>query len=198
MSHNPSTADLVTRAATGDKGAWDALVDWYAPLVWSICRSHRLGAADTARVGQAVWLQLLSQLGTVRDPAALTDWLAATTTRECGRARDAGSIADEDAGPARQDLRAAERDAVLREALSRLPPCCQRLITMLTEDPPVPYAQISATLGLAVDRIEPTRGRCLDQLRRDPAVAALTLLPRQTTSRDRHPHDKEDRSMTTY
>jgi hypothetical protein len=67
---------------------------------------------------------------------------------------------------------------------------------MLTEHPPVPYAQISATLGLAVDSIEITRGRCLDQLRRDPAIAALTLLPQQTTSRARHPHNEDDQSMT--
>jgi DNA-directed RNA polymerase specialized sigma subunit len=34
--------DLVTRARTGDKRAWDALVERYAPLIWSICRRYRL------------------------------------------------------------------------------------------------------------------------------------------------------------
>ena len=32
---------LVTRAASGDKQAWDALVERYAPLIWSICRRYR-------------------------------------------------------------------------------------------------------------------------------------------------------------
>src|SRR6266446_3104420 len=82
---DPSVRDLVIRARGGDKQAWDALVERYAPLVWSICRRHRLGLADAEDVGQSVWLQLVSHLDTVRDPAALPGWLATTTRRECGR-----------------------------------------------------------------------------------------------------------------
>jgi DNA-directed RNA polymerase specialized sigma24 family protein len=37
----------------------------------------------------------------------------------------------------------------------------------------VPYAQISARLGIPVGSIGPTRRRCLDKLRRHPAIAAL-------------------------
>jgi hypothetical protein len=37
----------------------------------------------------------------------------------------------------------------------------------------VPYAQISARLGIPVGSIGPNRGRCLDKLRRHPAIAAL-------------------------
>jgi DNA-directed RNA polymerase specialized sigma24 family protein len=54
-----------------------------------------------------------------------------------------------------------------------LPPCCQGLIALLTEDPPLSYAEISARLGIPVGSIGPTRRRCLDKLRRDPAIAAL-------------------------
>ena len=54
-----------------------------------------------------------------------------------------------------------------------LPPCDQQLIALLIEDPPVPYAEISARLGIPVGSIGPTRGRCLDRLRRYPAIAAL-------------------------
>jgi DNA-directed RNA polymerase specialized sigma24 family protein len=113
-------------------------------------------------------------------------WLATTTRRECGRilhkARrspavgyvlDAESIPDEQTGMAEDELLVAERHAALCEALTRLPSCCQRLIAMLIEDPAVPYAQISARLGIAVGSIGPSRGRCLDKLRRDPAIAAL-------------------------
>jgi len=85
MHNDLSAADLVTRARNGDKQAWDALVDRYAPLVWSICHRHRLSRADADDVGQSVWLQLVEHLGTVRDPAALPGWLATTTRRECGR-----------------------------------------------------------------------------------------------------------------
>ena len=54
--------DLVTRAGNGDKQAWDALVERYATLIWSICRRHRLSGADAEDVGQIVWLQLVDQL----------------------------------------------------------------------------------------------------------------------------------------
>ena len=80
-----SVTGLVTRARNGDQQAWDALVDRYAPLIWSICRRHRLGGADAGDVGQSVWLQLVDQLDRIRDPAALPGWLATTTRRECVR-----------------------------------------------------------------------------------------------------------------
>jgi hypothetical protein len=44
---------------------------------------------------------------------------------------------------------------------------------MLLEDPPVPYAEISARLGIPVGSIGPSRSRCVEKLRRDPAIAAL-------------------------
>jgi len=186
MHNDLSAADLVTRARNGDKQAWDALVDRYAPLVWSICHRHRLSRADADDVGQSVWLKLVEHLGTVRDPAALPGWLATTTRRECGRvlraakgpqgakyALDAETIPDEQTRTAEQELLAAERHAMLREAVTRLPSCCQQLIALLIEDPPVPDAQISAKLGIPVGRIGPNRRLCLEKLRRDPAIAAL-------------------------
>src|SRR5215472_10808217 len=85
MRDDPSVTDLVTRARTGDKQAWDALVERYVPLVWSICRHYRLSPADAQDTGQNVWLQLVEQLDNLRDPAALPGWLATTTRHECGR-----------------------------------------------------------------------------------------------------------------
>jgi len=75
-------SDLVARARNGDKQAWDALVERYAPLIWSICRRHRLGRADADDIGQSVWLRLVDQLDRVREPAALPGWIATTTRRE--------------------------------------------------------------------------------------------------------------------
>ena len=107
----------------------------YAPLIWSICRRHRLEAADAADAAQNVWLKLTDQLDNIRDPAALPGWLATTTRRECGRilrtarrpcdagyALAAGTIPDDGAQAAEQDLLAAERHAALREAFGQLPP----------------------------------------------------------------------------
>ena len=82
---DPVVIDLVTRARHGDKRAWDVLIIRYAPLVWSICRRHRLGDADAQDVGQCGWLRLVDQLDRIRDPAALPGWLATVTRRECLR-----------------------------------------------------------------------------------------------------------------
>jgi RNA polymerase sigma factor (sigma-70 family) len=162
------------------------LVEQYAPLIWSICRSHRLGVADAEDVGQSVWLYLVEHLDKIRDPAALPGWLATATRREClrvlraargplaaGYALDAETLADEQAGTVEHELLAAERNAALREALQALPPGGQRLVLLLMEDPPVPYAEISARLGIPAGSIGPTRRRCLDKLRGHPAIAAL-------------------------
>jgi RNA polymerase sigma factor (sigma-70 family) len=178
--------DLVTRARNGDRQAWDALVERYAPLVWSICRRHRLGAAEAGDVGQTVWLRLVDELATVRDQAMLPGWLATATLRECGRVLraagwqqaaeymlDAADIPGGSAGLVEHELRRADRSAALREAFMHLPPGSRQLIALLIEDPPVPDAEISARLGIPAGRIGRDRARCLEQLRRYPAVAAL-------------------------
>ena len=137
-------------------------------------------------MAQSVWLHLVNHLGKIREPAALAGWLATTTRRECGRlvraahgphatvyALDAETMADEQSDAAEQEVLAAERHAALREAYTHLPTECQRLVAMLTSDPPLPYAEISARLAMPVGSIGPTRSRCLDRMRRYPAIAAL-------------------------
>jgi DNA-directed RNA polymerase specialized sigma24 family protein len=74
--------DLVTCARKGDKQAWDALVERHSPLIWSICRRHRLRDADAEDVGQSVWLHLVDQLDKIRDPATLPGWLFPVTQDE--------------------------------------------------------------------------------------------------------------------
>ena len=183
---DPTVSDLVARAKNGERQAWDALVERFAPLIWSICRRHRLGRADTDDVGQSVWLRLVDQLDRVRDPAALPGWLATTARRECLRvlgamqgprgtmyALDMESLPDDRAGRADQGLLEAERHAALREAFGQLPPSGQQLMALLIADPPLPYADISAKLGIPVGSIGPNRSRYLDKMRRHPAIAAL-------------------------
>ena len=185
MRDNLPVTDLVTCARNSEKQAWDAIVERYAPLIWSICRRHGLGRADTEDVGQTVWLHLVGHLGNLREPAALPGWLATTARREClrvlragrplaaGCVLDAETLPDDQAEMAEQELLAAERQAVLRKAFLDLPACGQRLIALLLEDPPVPYAEIRVRLGIPIGSIGPNRRRYLDEMRRHPAIAAL-------------------------
>ena len=183
----PPVTDLVTRARHGDKQAWDAIVERYAPLIWSICRQYRLDDADAQDVGQMVWLHLVDHLDDLRDPAALPGWLATTTRRQCFRLRqassrfkqvtgplvDADNMADTGAVEAEHELLLAERHAALREAMADLPPGYRELMALLTAEPPVSYAEISAKLDIPIGSIGPSRSRCLARLRRHPAIAAL-------------------------
>ena len=178
---------MVIRARDGDGRAWAALVERYAPLVWSLCRRYRLDTTDTADVGQNVWLLLVNQLGKIRDPAALPGWLATTTRRECTRVLNGAQLPqaamhgpDGKAETIEQGLLAAERHAALREAFMHLSPRDQQLIALLIEDPPVPYAEISTRLGMPVGSIGPNRRRCLGKLRHHPAIAALISTEAQT------------------
>jgi RNA polymerase sigma factor (sigma-70 family) len=186
MRDDPSVIALVDRASHGDQGAWDELVERYAPLVWSICLRYRLSRPDIDDVGQNVWLRLVEHIGGLREPAALPGWLATTTQREClrvlhaARLHDQAGLPPEDQMPSdpvapmiEQVILAAERDAALRAAFAELPRTCRDLLAMLISDPPAKYADISTALGMKVGSIGPIRARCLDRLRRSAHLVAV-------------------------
>jgi RNA polymerase sigma factor (sigma-70 family) len=184
MRDDPSVVALVARAVDGDKTAWENVVDRYAPLVWSICRRYELALSDAEDVAQSVWLRLVERLPLLREPAALPGWIVTTTSRECIRVLrlaqryETSETPTSDSVPDRslsvdEQILAHERGTALREAFGQLPPRCQLLLSLLMHDPPLPYEQISARMGIAIGSIGPSRGRCLDRLRQCPALAAL-------------------------
>jgi RNA polymerase sigma factor (sigma-70 family) len=182
---DPTVVALVTRAAAGDPGAWEEIVERYGPLVWSICTRFQLSSHDREDVAQNVWLLLVEQLGKLREPAALPGWLATTTQRECLRVVTAarkserlGTGLDDalqfvDNTIIDEEILMAERNAALRAAFAELPPKCQRLLAMLASDPPSSYAEISATLQVPMGSIGPQRARCLERLRKSSALAGF-------------------------
>src|SRR5690606_23769884 len=137
---------LVAAAAAGDQGAWDAIVNRYAGLVWAVARGLRLSAADAADVCQVTWLRLLENLNRIQDPGALGSWLATTARREAiGTLRrrrevpvaepDRGDVADEQQPPPWQAVLVRERDQELWQAFRRLSDRCQALLRLLVLDP---------------------------------------------------------------
>jgi RNA polymerase sigma factor (sigma-70 family) len=190
MHNDPTVVELVLRARAGDQSAWDGIVERFAPLVYAICRRYRLSAADADDVGQSLWLGLLEHLKSIREPAALPGWIATTTKRECLRVHDnkrrdlpidpmSGDnvrIADPNAAPVDEGLLIEERRAAVRSAFAQLRPQCRRLLALLVNDPPVPYARIAEILDVPIGSLGPTRARCLERLRRcEPLLAFLEL-----------------------
>jgi len=169
--------DTVQSAAAGDSGAWEELTRRFGGSIMAIARSCRLCEADAWEVQQTTWLRLVENIGRIQKPERVGAWIATTAHRECLRlirlrsrvsfdddaiARLADiSIPSADSGPI-----AAERAALVRKAFEKLPPKCQRLLAFLTGDEALPYKEISETLSMPIGSIGPTRGRCLEHLRR--------------------------------
>ena len=170
-------AQLVRLAASGDKAAWERLVDQFSRLIWAMTRDFKLCESDAADVVQATWLRLLENIHRIEYPERIGSWLATTARHECLRHVAAGKrvmlVQDHDAfsGSSGQQpavderLLADERAQAVRVALSQLPSRSQRLLELLMADPPVPYVEISDRLGLPIGSIGPTRSRCLERLR---------------------------------
>lgn len=188
--HGLSVADLVGLARSGDKAAWDELVERFAPLVWSVCLRFGLAREDMEEASQNVWLAMVEQLVNLREPAALPGWLATTTRREClrvatarrrrqihERQQDNDAFAINDRTDIEAQLLAEERDVALREAFGQLPPLCRELLELLVADPRLSYAEIGRRLTMPVGGIGPNRARCLERLRRCPALVQWLAAP---------------------
>lgn len=198
MSDDPTNADLVARAQTGDKLAWDKIVERYAPLVWTTCRRYGLLDSEAHSVGQNVWLRLVKHLPVLSEPATLPRWLATTAAQECRQVAQASAdpreraaddadrdfVVTREPGTAGPGLLLEERDAALHAAFTALPPPCQELLSMLLRDTPSSGAEISAELGIPIDDIGPARARCLDRLRHHPAIIALMVADPELTDGD--------------
>lgn len=176
MESMESAAQLVHAAAKGDQAAWDALVDRYTGLCWSIARSHRLSPADAADAVQTAWLRLVERLDTLRDPERVGAWLATTTRNECLRVirrssrqvptgEDAWLESSEPVDPPDLTVLASEEAVELWQAVDGLPDRCRQLLRVLMADPPPSYEDVSAALEMPVGSIGPTRARCLERLR---------------------------------
>jgi RNA polymerase sigma factor (sigma-70 family) len=170
------THELITRATQGDEEAWQELVHRHAPIVWSVTRAHRLRGADAADASQNTWTLLAEHLPRLRRPDRLAGWLATTARREClrillqGRRElplDEIDVRVEVEPPALTRV----RDQLLWQAFARLPTRCRQLLGLLAHAPELTYVQISRALGINLNSIGRTRGRCLEDLRRK-----LTLL----------------------
>ena len=164
-------------AAAGDSQAWDALMNRFVALLWSIAFRHGLGESDAADVVQNTWLRLFEHIDDVREPARVGSWLATTAQRESLRIvaqRQRVVPSDEEAtfdgadrlqAPLDEALLMREQAAEARAALDTLPPTWRSLVELLTQDPPLSYERIGADLGVPIGSIGPTRGRCVRRLR---------------------------------
>jgi RNA polymerase sigma factor (sigma-70 family) len=182
---------LIHHAAEGDPTAWNAIVDEFAGLLWSVVRGFRLNEAQSADAVQTTWLRLVEHIADLREPEHVAGWLKTTAHRVClqvirqgGREQltdweeDRGPVSgvryegpDED-GPEAAAMR-QEQQVLVRRALAELPDRHRQLMELLVASPPISYQDISARLGMPVGSIGPTRARILTRMRDSLATVGL-------------------------
>ena len=180
----PDVGRTVRAAAAGSTVAWAALVEQFSGLVWAVLRSHGLSRTDAEDAFQTTWMRFGEHLTSDRPPGRVGVWLSKIASEEAQNVREHGrlevpvALVGEDAIVRREppellesDLEQADR--ALWEAFDDLRPICKVLLVMLSAEPALSYAEISAVLGVPMGSIGPTRQRCLERLRRNSRVRAL-------------------------
>ena len=176
----PSDESLVLACRRGDAAAWEALVERYQRLIYTIARHAGLDDELCADAFQHVFTMLVEHLHLIEHPATIGTWLATTARHEAWRisrrerlARLAGeydelAASSADAALPPDDLLLRlEAQQHIRTAMAALDERCRRLLTALFYRPDPPgYAEIAEALGVSEGSIGPTRARCLQKLRR--------------------------------
>ncbi len=179
-SPNPSGSDdrLVRECLGGNEAAWEALIDKYKNLIFSIPIKYGITRDDAADIFQAVCLDLFSELSRLRKITALRSWLITITVHKSfhwnqnARRRLEREVTDaeqEGLGDTSASLPAlieeVEREQMVRDAITSLPARCAELVRLLFyEQPPIPYEEVGQRLGLKTGSIGFIRGRCLKKL----------------------------------
>jgi RNA polymerase sigma factor (sigma-70 family) len=171
---------LVADASAGDPAAWERLYPAVAGWVTAVAAGLGLAREDAADVNQVVCLRLVSHLDRLNEPTALRGWVVTVARHECYRvlrerhrraadldplADPAADVVDRWAPAADERLLRTERQRELQVAFAQLSADCQRLLRMLSADPPLSYADAAAVLDRPIGAIGPTRQRCLARLR---------------------------------
>ncbi|HEY3262886.1 MAG TPA: sigma-70 family RNA polymerase sigma factor [Pseudonocardiaceae bacterium] len=170
-------ASLLRRARAGEAAALDEILHRLMPLVWNVARAQGLDADAASDVAQKAWMKLVEAMDKIHTPQALASWLIVVTRREAWRVRQAGRREDlvepdslaELVHPADDPaavLVTGERDRVLWRNIAKLSHRCQELLRIIAFVDRPNYTALAEALDMPKGSIGPTRGRCLEKLRK--------------------------------
>ena len=136
--HSATSLSLLLRVQGNQPGAWERLVDLYAPLVYHWCRRSQLGPEDTADVFQEVFRAAFQNIGNFerqRGGGSFRAWLKTITrTKICDLIRKLD----------RQPRAAGGTDAQLR---------IQAVADPLAEDDPSELGVVQQQVRRTLDQI---------------------------------------------
>lgn len=173
-------ADLIARAAGGDRAAFVTLVERHRAMVYRLAFQYAGNHHDADDIAQDVFIKVYRSLGGFRQDAQFTSWLYRVTMNTCidhGRRRtpmtsldgtEEGSAAvevtDTDPGPDRRAFAGEVRRAVEAE-VDRLPPQ-QRLIFTMRHFEEMKLTDIAEALGIAEGTVKRQLHSAVHRLRR--------------------------------
>jgi RNA polymerase sigma factor (sigma-70 family) len=173
-----SDRDLILACRKGERGAWEALLNKYERLVFSIPLNYGLSGDDAADVAQNTFTILIQSLDSLDDESRLGAWLATVarrhTWRQMERSRRQGTGRERDVAESAALLGKSGDESIERweligfldQGLSLISESCRELLLALYFDPRQPtYAEVADRLDMPVGSIGPTRARCLEMLR---------------------------------
>lgn len=180
-----SDKSLLLACRRGEAEAWDALVNRYQRLIYTIPRRAGLDEDQAAEVFQRTFARLLENLNWIRQPERIHAWLVTTARRETLQLireqrversfSQVGDFPDELKSEAIRDdnplpnetLERLEEQQLIRMAIAAMDQRSRDLLTLLYYYPdPLSYAEIAAILAMPEGSVGPTRARCLEKLRR--------------------------------
>ena len=176
-----SDAELVKLCRRGDETAWNALVDRYQRLVFTIPRRAGLSEEQASDVFQEVFMTLFEKLDEIQQPEKVRSWLVTTAKfKTWGTVRSekgfySPSTEEEmefemaslkDNAPLAEDvLIQLEEQHLIRTALKELEERCRTILSMLyLTEPSASYAEVAAEINVGETSISPLRSRCLKKL----------------------------------
>ena len=173
-------ARAVLAYRAGDRAPLAELVEVMTPLLWHTVRAQGAEPDQAEDVVQNVWLTLVREVETIRDPQATLQWMLVTARRAAWRTvrrsrdelvrREQDDVATQWLAAPSDDVPEAvavrdERDRVLWRHVRELPERCRQLLGLVATVDRPDYSVVSRSLGMPVGSIGPTRGRCLAKLR---------------------------------
>jgi RNA polymerase sigma factor (sigma-70 family) len=137
---------VVAAAAAGDERAWEALYRRFDPALRQVVRGFHLSSHDADDALQATWLRAFRSLHRLENPAAIGGWLVTTARRESLRM-----------------LQPRTREVAAEHAIDLEVPDPD------SYDDPLPDAERSAAVRIAVKSLPPGERALLAMLSQEPA-----------------------------
>ena len=177
---NPTDAELVSASLSGDRGAFDAIVERHRRQVYQLCYRFAGNHEDASDLAQDVFIRAYRGLRSFKGQASLGTWLYriavnVSLNKVAAKGLKAQSLEpllagqderlvsrDENASDA---LLRGERAAQVRAAIARLPRK-QRATLVLRVYHDLPHEQIAAVLGSSVGAAKANFFHALNNLKK--------------------------------